>query len=271
MSGAKPDTWMPLYIGDYLADTMHLTRDQHGAYVLLIMAYWRRGGALPDDDEQLAPIAKATLNEWRKALRKVMAPFFQIAEGFWCHKRIDHELAEAQRLSRRGKAGGDASAQLRANETGNKTVNKNATREPTSGQPNSNTSPSPPPSQKEESPSLRSGEPATAPEFDLASQPEGKEATNGRRRKSRISADWRPDEQDQAYALGRGFDDPWIEQQAERFRDHHLKAGSSFLDWNAAWRTWVQRAPEFARGPQGSGPGPNRPGSGGVIAALREL
>jgi hypothetical protein len=26
------------------------------------------------------------------------------------------------------------------------------------------------------------------------------------------------------------------------FRDHHLKVGSRFLDWGAAWRTWVRNA-----------------------------
>ena len=75
--------WMPLYIGDYRADTTHLNAAQHGAYLMLIMHYWQQGG-LPDDDEQLARIACMSNGEWRKN-RAVIRAFF--GEG-WRHKRI---------------------------------------------------------------------------------------------------------------------------------------------------------------------------------------
>lgn len=97
---SKTDIWMPLYIADYLADTQHLTRDEHGGYLLLLMAYWRNGGPLQDDDKRLAAIAKATQREW-KSLRATLAEFFTIADGLWVHKRADKEIKDAAENSLR--------------------------------------------------------------------------------------------------------------------------------------------------------------------------
>jgi uncharacterized protein YdaU (DUF1376 family) len=108
VAGARPDTWMPLFIGDYLADTMHLTHIQHGIYMLLIMAYWRNGGPLADNAGQLAAIAKCSPQEWRKHC-SVIARFFHIEDGYWLHKRIDAELdgatAKAQERRKSGTEG----------------------------------------------------------------------------------------------------------------------------------------------------------------------
>jgi len=104
----KTDAWMPLWIGAYLADTMRLTTTQHGAYLLLLMAYWREGAALPDDDDELRSIARADRSEWKK-LRPVLEKFFRVADGVWWHKRVEAELQgakeRAQKASDRAKKG----------------------------------------------------------------------------------------------------------------------------------------------------------------------
>jgi len=92
----KPDTWMPFYIGDYLRDTLGLSRAEHGSYVLLIMAYWTNGGPLHDDNDCLREIAKCPPHEWART-RGLMMRFFTNGDGLWRHKRIDAELAEAKK------------------------------------------------------------------------------------------------------------------------------------------------------------------------------
>jgi uncharacterized protein YdaU (DUF1376 family) len=104
--------WMPLYVGDYLGDTGHLTTTQHGAYLLLMMHYWRKG-ELPDDDRQLSKIAKLPLKTWCE-YRSTLQDFFY--EG-WKHKRIDAELQKMMRVSAQraiaGQKGGLGSALAR--------------------------------------------------------------------------------------------------------------------------------------------------------------
>src|SRR4051812_30644287 len=84
--------WMPWYIADYLADTAHLRAGQSGAYLHLIMHYWQKGG-LPDNNAQLAAIARMTPQEWKRE-RPVIEPFFQMPG--WKHKRVEEELVKAQ-------------------------------------------------------------------------------------------------------------------------------------------------------------------------------
>jgi uncharacterized protein YdaU (DUF1376 family) len=121
MSEKKTDAWMPLWIGAYLADTMRLTTLQHGAYFLMLLAYWRDGEALPDDDEDLRSITKTEKAEWKK-LRPVMANFFVVGNGVWWHKRVESELASSKQRAEKSVERAKAAAQTRWK--GKKTDNK---------------------------------------------------------------------------------------------------------------------------------------------------
>ena len=107
----KTDAWMPLWIGDYLADTMHLTAAQHGAYLLLLMAHWRRPQGLPADPDFLAATARMTREQWLSEAKACLA-FFTEKDGVLTHKRVVEERAKAQakhaKLSAAGRKGGKA-------------------------------------------------------------------------------------------------------------------------------------------------------------------
>lgn len=111
---ARADIWMPLYIGDYLSDTMHLTTEQHGAYLLLIMAYWKNGGPLPGNAAALAATCRLSGDAWSNA-QAMLASFFTIdaVSGDWRHERIDKELADAAGNKERRVSKAKAAAEAR--------------------------------------------------------------------------------------------------------------------------------------------------------------
>lgn len=94
---SKPDTWMPWYVANYLADTTHLTTEQHGAYCLLLMAAWMRAGRLPDDEEELAQIARLDAKRWALHRTKLLKFFDRDSDGY-TQKRLSLEYANAVRI-----------------------------------------------------------------------------------------------------------------------------------------------------------------------------
>ena len=103
---------MPIHIGDLLRDTGHLRALLFGAYLFLLFHHWSTG-ELPDDDAQLAAIARLSPAEWRKA-RPILIKFFD--EG-WRHGRVEEDLAAAkqayQKRAKAGSQGGKAKAGLK--------------------------------------------------------------------------------------------------------------------------------------------------------------
>ena len=85
---------MPLYVGDYLRDTRHLTTLQHGAYLLLLMEYWTKG-ELPKDSEKIRKLCGLTPQLWRSNSLAIASMF----SPDWRHARVERELAKAAEIS----------------------------------------------------------------------------------------------------------------------------------------------------------------------------
>lgn len=236
MSSARPDSWMPLYWGDYLRDTGHLGAAEHGAYLLLIGHYWTTGAPLPDDDTLLARIARMQPKEWKRA-RPVVVAFFQRDGNTLRQKRIDTELSRWQQIRDAKSNAGRASAAARAQQRANTCSTDDATNTPTK----SNPLPLPSPSSGSKEPSER-GARERAPTPPVS-------AVNGSVRRStklpenfEVPADWIAEAERKRRDLG--MPSANLAAEAVLFVNHHTSKPEASLsfDWRKNWINWALKA-----------------------------
>lgn len=112
--------YFPFYPSDYLADTAHLTTEQHGAYLLLLITAWQRGGRLPADPKKLARIARVSPRRWHLIEEDVLE-FFEEEDDQIVSRRMERDyqkaVSKSEKRSASGKRGGHAKA-LKDNEPG---------------------------------------------------------------------------------------------------------------------------------------------------------
>ena len=66
--------------------------------------------------------------------------------------------------------------------------------------------------------------------------------SNKPKRKCRIKPDWALSEDEWNYASSKGLSQKEIEDEADKFRDHYLSSGSTWLDWSLVWKRWVRES-----------------------------
>ncbi|NVC30981.1 DUF1376 domain-containing protein [Serratia marcescens] len=103
--------YMQFYVADYLADTMHLSTEEHGAYLLLIFNYWQTGKPLPKN--RLAGIARLSNDRWTDVERS-LNEFFIDDGNTWIHQRIERDLLTVKGAQSQRSEAGKISAQKRA-------------------------------------------------------------------------------------------------------------------------------------------------------------
>jgi len=233
---------MPMYWDAYIADTTHLTTLEHGAYMLLLGAMWRRNGWVPDDEKDLARILGLTVGKWKR-VRERLSPFLMFENGEISQKNLLKIWKNTQEKIAKNKengAKGGRAAAIKNNDLGQ--ANATETLKPN----------------------------ATIPEPEP--EPEEKRDTNVSpkkpvRRAMSLPDDWVPSEKNIQDAHAKDFTDLEIQNEADKFRDYHLAKGTTFKDWDAGWRTWLRNTRKFSANSRVVvGAFPQTSGFGGGIA-----
>ena len=223
--GSPP--FMQLYIADYLGDTRHLTTEQHGAYLLLMMTMWRQGGSLPNDASKLARIAGVSPRRWHLISDDVMA-FFDIDGDQITQKRLVEEYQKCVSISEKrsvsGKAGG-ISKSLKNNNTGL----ANAKQMPKHTQISDII--------KEDNPSL--------PTVDRSPSQKSTSEKSEKSRGATLPDDWSPKDRHFSLAEELGGDEAFVRKQAEAMRDWALgnqnRQVARKSDWDRTFNGWLRR------------------------------
>lgn len=234
---------MPFYVSDYIADTMHLTCEQHGAYLLLLMCHWRMG-SLPDDPRQLAMICHVELQVFDEEIWHVLRPFFDIKDGKMTQKRLMKERKKTSAISRKRSVAGKSGAKQRWSEGDDLHVNGKA-----NGIANAMANAITPTEQIDGHLHLQSQLhiPLVGIKGSMrgnaASPDAGKPAPKPPKRAMALPDNFSPNEE--GFDLADRLLGDRVSAEFDKFRDHHLKTGKAYKDWDAAWRGWVRRADEF--------------------------
>lgn len=105
--------WFPFYPGEYLADTAHLTTEEHGAYLLLLCHAWNHDGLIPEAESRRAAICKMHTNRLKKVWETLGGYWIETGGGY-SNPRMAKELAKyleiAEKRTEAGKRGGLAKA-----------------------------------------------------------------------------------------------------------------------------------------------------------------
>lgn len=209
--------WMPLHIENYLADTGHLTAAEHGAYMLLIMSYWREGG-LPADERLIQRMSRLSKDEWAES-RDIIAALFQ--EG-WKHKRIDEELTKADEIieKRRSAALGrhaKSKAGAHAEQVQSKCTDTGVPPRTDNQEPNGS-----------------------------STNPRG----------ARLAPDWSLPVEWREWAVNAGLPPERCDLEASKMQNWSINAGAKGAkkDWFRAWQNWVREAVDKLPNQRGSPP-----------------
>lgn len=196
------------HIGDFIKDTANLNDHQLATYLRMIWTYYSDEQPVGDDLEDVAFAMRSD----EKTVRLLLRHYFTETPEGWRHGRCDREIAAFHKKQE--------NAQKSANA---RWSNADAMRTHCERIANARVLDA-------------NQEPITN------NQEKSKALAAKAARRQRLPDDFYPNEAGLAKATESGIA---ISTELERFKDYHRGKGTTMLDWQAAWRTWISNTVKF--------------------------
>lgn len=237
---------LPLWTDAYLADTTHLSTEEHGAYLLLLICAWRTPDcALPDDDKRLARMAGLTPAKWRR-MRPTIEAFFDVSDGSWSQKNLTKMRKNVRKKVDQKRKAGRASAKaklLKSNNVGSTAVATEGQQNANGGRNNQN--------QNQNNSNNTDGSVCVSnsridADFDTTHIPRSPPKPNQKfnpllGRALTLDPSWTPSLAETHYANSKGFANDELRNLADRFRKRNVARGFTSFDWSLEWEAFVDQ------------------------------
>lgn len=96
------------HIGDFTKKTAHLTHEERGIYLSLLMRYYDTEQPLPADEAAVARLACVRNADAMRTVCDVLAEFFVLHDDGWRNERADEEIAKYHNKSASARASAKA-------------------------------------------------------------------------------------------------------------------------------------------------------------------
>ena len=96
---------LPLWVDAYLADTLHLTHEEHGLYLMLLMTIWRSPDCkIPNDLEWVKRRLRATDDQMENLVKNLLDEFFTTTGNHITQKRLKEEYEYVKKKAKKNSA-----------------------------------------------------------------------------------------------------------------------------------------------------------------------
>lgn len=205
------------HIGDFIKDTSFLTNEEVGIYMKLLWLYYDTEKPLPDSLFELS--MKVNGRDKEQVISGLLNMFFTLEEGSWHHKRCDREIGHYHQQLESASKAGKASAAKRAMNKRLTGVQQPFNERSTTEQPTNNQ------------------QPITNNHIE---EQQEKPASKEKKRGTRLSEDWQPDEKLIQFAKTKR-PDLNLNDTVRMFKNYWVAKtkDATKLDWNLTFENWV--------------------------------